>query len=160
VALVIAHGQDCLRSEKMLLGEPIGHVKLKLGMETGLNLVWALLAVVLVRLWVRYAPRKGASQRMQVATLAMLILILFPVISVTDDLVAAQNPADVEIYMRRGHTAGIQHVIFPVVATLPPVVFGGLFFGHQRLAAPSCLPVPTVDNPALAGIQNRPPPTV
>jgi hypothetical protein len=129
-------------------------------METTLNLAWVLLAVVLVRLWVRHAPRKGASQRMQVAALAVLILILFPVISVTDDLVAAQNPADVEIYMRRGHTAGSQHFIFPVVATLPPVVFAGLFFGYQRLAAPSRLPVPTVDNPALAGIQNRPPPIV
>jgi len=129
-------------------------------METILNLAGALLAGVLMCLWVRYAPRRGASRRTQVAALAMLILILFPVISVTDDLQAAQNPADVAVYLRRGHTAGSQHSIFPVVAILPGVSFAGLFFGYQRLAAPSSLPIPTVDNPALTSIQNRPPPTV
>jgi hypothetical protein len=128
-------------------------------METILNLAWALLTIVLVRLWVRHAPRKGTTQRMQVAALAVLILILFPAISVTDDLLAAQNPADVEVYLRRGHAAGSQHAVSPVIAMLPPVSFSGLFFGYQRLAAPSRLPVPTVDNPALSGIQNRPPPT-
>lgn len=129
-------------------------------METSLNLAWALLAVVLVRLWVRHAPRQGASRRMQIAAVLTLLLILFPVISVTDDLQAAQNPADVEVYLRRGHTAGSQHVVFPVIAMLPPVSFAGLFFGYQRMAAPTRLPIPTVDNPALTSIQNRPPPTV
>jgi hypothetical protein len=43
---------------------------------------------------------------------------------------------------------------------LPPASFAGLFFGYQRLAAPSSLPIPTVNNPALTSIQNRPPPTV
>jgi hypothetical protein len=129
-------------------------------METILNLAWVLLAGVLACLWVRHAPRYGASQRMQVAALAVLILILFPVISVTDDLLAAQNPADIETYVRRGHTTGSQHFLFPAAATVPPVSFAGLFFGYQRLAAPLDLPIPTVKNPALAAIQNRPPPTV
>ena len=129
-------------------------------METILNLAGALLAGVLVCLWVRYAPRRGASQRTQFAALAMLILILFPVISVTDDLQAAQNPADVEIYLRRGQTAGGQHSILPAVAILPAVSFAGLFFGYQRLIAPSSLPIPTVENPALTSIQNRPQPAV
>lgn len=128
-------------------------------MEISLNLAWALLAVALVCLWVRHAPRQGASRRMQVAAVVTLLLILFPVVSVTDDLLAAQNPADVEIYLRRGHSVGNQHVIFPVIAMLPPASFAGLFFGYQRLAAPFRLPIPTVDNPALASIQNRPPPT-
>jgi len=138
----------------------IGHVELESGMETSLNLAWALLAIVLVYLWVRYAPRQGAGRWMQVAAVVTLLLILFPVISMTDDLQAAQNPADVEIYLRRGHTAGSQHVVFPVIALLPPASFAGLFFVYQRMAAPSRLPIPTVDNPALTSIQNRPPPTV
>jgi hypothetical protein len=128
-------------------------------MEIILNFVWALLAVVFVRLWMRYAPRRDASQRMQVAALAMLILILFPVISVTDDLQAAQNPADVEVYLRRGHTTVSQQVISPAIAMLPPASFAGLFFGYQRLAAPLSLPIPAVNNPALTPVQNRPPPT-
>jgi hypothetical protein len=129
-------------------------------METILNLVWALLAVVLVRLWIRHAPRQGASRPMQVVTIVTFLLILFPVISVTDDLQAAQNPADVETYVRRGHTAGSQHALFPVVAVLPPAIFSGRPFGYRRLAVPSILPIPTVNNPALTSIQNRPPPTV
>jgi hypothetical protein len=129
-------------------------------METILNLAWVLLASILVCLWVRHAPREGASRWMQVAAIITLLLILFPAISVTDDLLAAQNPSDVEIYLRRGHSVGNQHVIFPVIAMLPPASFAGLFFGYQRMAAPSRLPIPTVDNPALASIQNRPPPTV
>jgi len=128
-------------------------------METSLNLVWALLAVALVCLWVYHAPRQGAGRWMQVAAVVTLMVILFPVISVTDDLLATQNPADVEVYLRRGHTAGSQHVILSAIARIPPVSFAGLFLGCQRLAAPSSLPIPTVDNPALAGIQNRPPPT-
>jgi hypothetical protein len=43
---------------------------------------------------------------------------------------------------------------------LPPAIFSGLTFGYQRLAAPSNLPTPSVDNPALAAIQNRPPPAI
>lgn len=129
-------------------------------METIFNLAWVLLAAVLVRLWVCNAPRKGASWRTQVAALALLILILFPVISVTDDLIAVQNPAEVEIYLRRGHTVGSQHNIFPVVAILPPVNFFGPFFDYRHLAAPSHLRIPTVINPALSAIQNRPPPAV
>ena len=135
------------------------HAVTVLGMETILNLAWAMLAVVLVCLWVLHAPRQGASRWMQVAAVVTLLLILFPVISVTDDLLAAQNPADVEIYLRRGHSVGNQHVIFPVIAMLPRASFAGLFFGYQHMAAPSRLPIPTVDNPALASIQNRPPPT-
>jgi hypothetical protein len=128
-------------------------------METILNLAWVLLAGILVCLRIRHAPREGASRWMQVAAVVTLLLILFPAISVTDDLLAAQNPSDVEIYLRRGHSASSQHIIFPAMAMLPAVSFVGLFFGYQRLAAPSRLPIPTVDNPALTSIQNRPPPT-
>ena len=54
-------------------------------MEIILNLAWIFLAAVIMWLWLRYAPCEGASRRTQVAALAMLIVILFPVISVTDD---------------------------------------------------------------------------
>jgi len=136
-----------------------GHVELWQGMETILNLAWVLLAVVIVRLWARYAPREGASRRTQVAALTVLILILLPVISVTDDLMAAQNPAETtDCCARRNHAASCPHSIFPAVAALPPPAFAKPSFGFLRFVAPSDFPVPTVDNPALAPIQNRPPP--
>jgi hypothetical protein len=128
-------------------------------METILNLAWVLLAAVIVRLWTRYAPQEGASRRTQVAALAVLILILLPVISVTDDLMAAQNPAETtDCCVRRNHAASCPHSIFPAVATLPPPVFARLSFGFLRFIAPSRVPAQLVKIPALASIQNRPPP--
>jgi hypothetical protein len=63
-------------------------------MELVLNLVWVLLATVIVRLWICHAPNHCVRKRTQVAALLLLLLVLFPVISVTDDLQAMQNPAE------------------------------------------------------------------
>jgi hypothetical protein len=127
-------------------------------MEIVLNLVWMLLAAVSVRLWLRYASREGASRRTQVAALAMLTVILFPVISVTDDLQTAQNPAEIDCGARRNHEVSCSHSIHPMVAAVSPQVFDEPSFGFLRFVVSSSFPVPTVYNPALAPIQNRPPP--
>jgi len=71
--------------------------------------------------------------RMQIVTLSgSLIVILFPVISVTDDLGAAQNPAELACCASRHHAALCTHSIFPADATLPPLVFAELSFGLLR----------------------------
>jgi hypothetical protein len=127
-------------------------------MEFILNLVWTLLAVAILCLWRRFSPRTGAGPHMQLVALALLILILFPVISVTDDLQAIQNAAETDTYSRRGHAVGNAHSIFPVVAALPPPVMAELSLGFLRFAAPSHLPTPVVEHPGLRAIQNRPPP--
>jgi hypothetical protein len=88
----------------------------------------------------------------------MLIAILLPVISVTDDLQALQNPAELNCCARRHHAVFCSHSIFPAAATLPPPVFAELSFGFLRYAAPNNRPAPLVEIPALASIQNRPPP--
>src|ERR1035437_9485430 len=149
-------------------------------MELILNLVWALLAIVLVRLWLRHAPSKSTSTRTQLAALAMLIVILLPVISVTDDLQTIQNPAELDCCARRNHAASCPQSIFPAVATLPPPVFAALSspksffppvatlpppvfaelsFGFSGFATPGHPHAPLVKIPALSPIQNRPPPT-
>lgn len=127
-------------------------------METFLNFVWMLLAAVIVWLWLRYAPSYGASRRTQIAALAMLIAILFPVISVTDDLLSLQNPAELDCCVRRNHAASCPHTIFPAAAALLPPDFAKPSFGFLRLVSPTSFPVPAVDNPALSSIRNRPPP--
>jgi hypothetical protein len=127
-------------------------------MESTLNFAWALLAAGMLILWLRHARSNSARWGTQVAALAMLILILFPVISVTDDLQALQNPAESESYLRRDHATVSPHSIFPAVAALPPCVFSGVCFGFLGSAAPSLHRAPVVRNPALAAIQNRPPP--
>ena len=127
-------------------------------MELVLNLAWVLLATLMFYLWPHFAPRTGADRRMQLVALALLILILFPVISVTDDLQAAQNPAETDSCLRRDHIVRSPHSIFPAVTALPLPVFAELSFGFLRLSAPGSLLAPVVDHPVLTSIQNRPPP--
>jgi len=127
-------------------------------MELCLNLAWVLLAALIFFLWLRLAPRSGASPRMQFVALALLILILFPVISVTDDLQAALNPAETDTCLRRDHACSTPHSIFPAVAGLPLAAIAERSIGIRRIAAPSHLAAPTLDHPALVSVQNRPPP--
>jgi len=127
-------------------------------MEFILNLAWALSAVAFYCIWLRHARHSGSDRRTQLVALAVLVLILFPVISVTDDLQAMQNPAEADCCLRRDHAVAASHSIFPAVAALPPSVIAECRFGFQQLAAQGSRPAPAVDNPALARIQNRPPP--
>jgi hypothetical protein len=127
-------------------------------MELVLNLAWVLLAALVFGLWLRLAPRAGPSRRMQFVALAVLLLILFPVISVTDDLQAALNPVEADSCLRRDHACSTPHSIFPAVAGLPLPAFAEHSIGAQRVAAPSHLDAPLVIRPTLASVQNRPPP--
>jgi hypothetical protein len=127
-------------------------------MELILNLAWALSAVAILCIWLRCARPAGASRGTQVVALAVLILILFPVISVTDDLQAMQNPAETDSCLRRVHAVSSPHSIFPAVGAQPPPVLAELSFGIPQVATPGRLPAPSINYPALAPIQNRPPP--
>lgn len=127
-------------------------------MEITLNLVWAVLAIVLVRLWERHAPREGASRRMQFATMAVLILFLLPVISITDDLQSVQNFGEEVVSQRQDHVVPHFHHYFPALPNLSHPAFAELLFGFSGYVSPSSFSVPTVDNPFLAVVQNRPPP--
>jgi hypothetical protein len=98
------------------------------------------------------------DRRMQFVALAVLLLILFPVISVTDDLQAVQNPAETDSTVRKDHIAASPHSIMPAVAALPLPVLAELFSGLPRFAAPGNLPVLAIFDPALVSIRNRPPP--
>lgn len=96
------------------------------------------------------------SRRTQLIALALLILILFPLISVTDDLLAAQNPAESDSFQRRdaaisGLNAALASstMLVEVAHTAIPAVI--------RVAALS-LKVAAPAAPALAPIENRPPP--
>jgi hypothetical protein len=128
-------------------------------MELLLNLAGVLVAVAMVCLWLRWAPRAGVDRRTQIVALALLILILFPVISVTDDLLAAQNPAETDSCVRRDYAAQLLQQISPFAVGLPEPAVAELPFGFLRSASASAVPVLIVNSPALAPIENRPPPT-
>lgn len=127
-------------------------------METILNLTWLMLAFVLVRLWLWYAPQDGASRRTQISALAMLIVILFPVISVTDDLWSIQYAAEPDTSLRRDHLASNPHSIFPAAVALPEFAEAEPDFTCGRLEAPLQSPLIATGNPCLTSIENRPPP--
>jgi hypothetical protein len=127
-------------------------------METILNLAWLILAFVLVRLWVFYAPQDGVSGRMQIVALAMLIVILFPVISVTDDLWSIQYPAETDASLRRDILASNPHSIFPAATALPELAVEDPGVACKRLETPLQSLLIAIDKPGLDPIENRPPP--
>lgn len=131
-------------------------------MELTLNLSWAFVALGMLCAWVRMAPRDAAIRRIQMVALAVVILILLPAISMTDDLAAAQNPAEIDCCVRRHHDHDVSssHSIIPTAASLPLPSFAGVTLEFAGTAAPSNPPFSFVENPAFASIQNRPPPAV
>jgi hypothetical protein len=126
-------------------------------MELLLNLAWAMLAAIMVGLWLRTAVRSEADRVMQLTALAVLLLILFPVISVSDDLLALQNPAEVDSCLRRDHTPS-SHSIFPPVAEQPQPAIAERTFGFLSHAAPGHPSAMPANHPGIAAIENRPPP--
>jgi hypothetical protein len=136
----------------------IPHVELALGMELTLNLGWVLVAVWMLCAWLRVAPHAAKQRRAQFVALAVVILILLPAISMTDDLMAAQNPAEVDCCVRRDHGCTSTHSIVPVATALPLLGFSGLSFGFLKVGPPGHLTIPLVENPSLVSIENRPPP--
>lgn len=134
------------------------HVESVLRVELFLNVVWGLLTALMVILWLRLAPRNGPSRRMQFVALAVLVLILFPVISVTDDLQAALNPAETDTCLRRSLGLTASHSIVPVISVLPVSNIAQISLAVLKTRVEASFPTLLFDNPAQAPIQNRPPP--
>jgi hypothetical protein len=127
-------------------------------MELVLNLVWVLLTATMAVLWLRFSTRVGGSRRTQVVALIALLLLLFPVISVSDDLLALQNPAEVDCCGRRGHVAADLHVDLHPAAILAQPMAAAIQLSVLRIASPGEVPSRVEDNACLSAIQNRPPP--
>ncbi len=80
-------------------------------MELSLNLAWAVLATAMMAIWLRFRPCHKANGSMQLAALTVCILILLPVISISDDLMAAQFPAETDSSLRWGQRASSNHPV-------------------------------------------------
>lgn len=127
-------------------------------MELFLNSAWAVMAFVIMCLWLRLERRDKAERRSSFVALVMLLVILFPVISVSDDLWSLHNPAETDTCQRRDHLTTSPHSIFPAIAALPEPPPAELAVDFQRLAVTLRVPLSLLENPALDPIQNRPPP--
>lgn len=127
-------------------------------MEIFLNSVWALVVTAIACLWVRFGERTNGDRRTPFVAMAMLIFILFPVISVSDDLWSIQNPAETDTCQRRGLLAPCPHCTVTAFAAHPEPAFTGLRVVFQHLKTPVRPPLRAVDTHIMDGIENRPPP--
>lgn len=127
-------------------------------MELFFNSVWALVAVASVCFWLRLGLRTPEHRHLSVVGLAMLVVILFPVISVSDDLWSLQNPAETDTSQRRIHRDCCSHSPFPAAAVVPEPAVYQPNFGFVRIETPRHSMLPVMSNPALDPVENRPPP--
>lgn len=127
-------------------------------MEITLNLVWAVLAAACVCLWVRTERRTGAERHLPLIALTMLIVMLFPVISVSDDLWAQPNPAETDSNARRNELVASPHSLFPVCDALIEPFLAELSSGPQQSTVRTSPKVRAIASPVRHRLRTRPPP--
>ncbi|MDE3199986.1 MAG: hypothetical protein KGN79_03610 [Acidobacteriota bacterium] len=134
-------------------------------MELTLNLTWALLAATTLVCWsLKYWRMKNALGG-KLLTLAVLLCILFPAVSISDDIWSLHNPAETDILLRRNdsathaatHSQDIQSYTLTsflvTVFALPAIaMLGRAKTGH--------LVIPFHEAPASFGLTIRPPPAL
>jgi len=126
--------------------------------EIILNLAWALVAVAAICIWERKETRVGRERQLPFIALVMLIVILFPAISVSDDLWSIQNPAETDTLQRRDQLVPCAHFLLPHLATLCEAVLARLDLRPQRLTAVLAVPVRPLAIYTASKLANRPPP--
>jgi hypothetical protein len=127
-------------------------------MELTLNLGWTAMAIAMCWLWADHGRHEGQGRWAQFVSLALVLIIMFAVITVYDDMAMAQNPAETSCFQREDDLGAHDHaVVHPVVASTPALVAEPLF-NTIRFAGPGSLRLSTVKAPALLSIENRPPP--
>jgi hypothetical protein len=129
------------------------------------NLLWLALSCVLVSGWLFGSRRLQKSDpefttRKQIIALAMLIVILLPVVSLTDDLQACTTPAEMEHLGRRiDLLPSPDHAVNQALIVEASLVSFHQAALLQTLAAVS--PAMQVERPCagyLCHVGNRPPP--
>lgn len=97
--------------------------KICFSVEIVLNLAWALCSIGLIGYWWRTRSNNSVPLRMQLFALAMIVLLLLPVISLSDDLASMQGASETDRSVRRIlHENHVQILITPAfVASLPEI---------------------------------------
>jgi len=129
-------------------------------MELALNLEWMAMAAAMCWLWVRHARREGRGRLTQFVSLALVLAMMFVVITMYDDMAMAQNPAEIRCFQREDDLSAHAHVhapFHPAVASTPTLA-AEVPFNMFSFAVVGSLLVPTVELPFLSSIQSRPPP--
>ena len=128
-------------------------------MEMALNLAWMLSSLLLVWFWMRSTASNPVPRKMQMLALAMVVLMLLPVISLSDDLMAMQGPAETDTSMRRAlHPDEGHPSVVPVMFAQPEAIFTAMpWSGYTQIAVQSKRLAPFL--PLLTrSLDRRPPP--
>jgi glucan phosphoethanolaminetransferase (alkaline phosphatase superfamily) len=124
-----------------------------------LNLAWVVLATLMCLLWMRHARREGPGRQTQFIALALVLVAMFVVITMYDDMAMAQNPAETRCFQQREDELGAHaHAPLHPVADLIPLFSAKPSFDSSHSAVLGNLLVPALKVPAKNSIQNRPPP--
>lgn len=128
-------------------------------MEIILNLAWALCSVTLAWLWIRNAESNPVPRHAQLLALAMVMLVLLPAISLSDDRMAMQGPAETDTCVRRAlHLDEGHPPVVPVSFAQPEQIFASLpWNGYAQMAIQTIrlAPAPPLLDRSL---DRRPPP--
>jgi len=89
-------------------------------MELALNLGWTAMAIAMCWLWVRHARREGQGRWTQFASLGLILVIMFAVVTMYDDMAMAQNPAETRCFQREDDLGAHERApLHPVAASIP-----------------------------------------
>src|SRR5580692_9876197 len=89
-------------------------------MELALNLEWIAMAAAMCWLWVHHARREGWGRKTQFVSLGLVLVIMFAVITMYDDMAMAQNPAETRCFQREDDSGAHAHApLHPAVASTP-----------------------------------------
>ena len=127
-------------------------------LEVVLNLEWVVLATGMCWLWVRHGLREGPGRRVQFIALALVLVAMFVVITMYDDMAMAQNPAETRCFQNDDKLGAHVHATLHPAVALAPTFAVEIPLNTSRFAETGSLPVSTIRVPALSSIQNRPPP--
>ena len=128
-------------------------------MELVLNLGWVVLVTLMCWLWLRHPARcEGRGRWAQLASLALVLVMMFVVITMYDDMAMAQNPTETSCFAREELLGARAHAMLHPVANFTQALFSGPSFEAFYLGVVSNHPAPALRPPAMGSIQNRPPP--
>jgi hypothetical protein len=130
-------------------------------MEIVLNVAWATCSVGLILFWSRTSASNPVPRGRQIFALAMVVLLLLPVISLSDDLMAMQGPSETDSCLRRVlQTNDVHPSVMPTSFALPEEIIAALSFsGSLQEISQDHIPA-TPPSLLIRSLDSRPPPRV
>jgi len=129
-------------------------------MEIILNIAWALCSFGLICFWFRNSASNPIQRKTQILALAMVVLLLLPVISLSDDLMAMQGPAESDTCLRKVlHSNDSDPSTLASSFALPEqLVCAPTLTGYSQELIPEFSPTPQVVS-LTRSLDSRPPPS-